>query len=99
MPAASASRGDANETSRPSSSIVPPSGRSLPARIFPSVLLPAPFSPQTAWQVPARTSKLTPDSACAPGKRFVTPVNRIAGSAPPAVTLLEVLGIDVREAP
>ncbi len=40
------------------------------ARILPSVLLPAPFSPMSAWQLPRSTSKLTPSSASTPGKAF-----------------------------
>src|SRR5437879_5363529 len=50
----------------------------MPARIFPRVLLPAPFSPQMAWQAPDFTSKLTSESAATPGKRFVTLENAIA---------------------
>ncbi len=38
-------------------------GRTAPARIFISVDLPAPFSPTTAWTVPATTSRSTPASA------------------------------------
>jgi hypothetical protein len=36
-----------------------PSGRYRPARTFMSVLLPAPFSPRSAWISPARRSKST----------------------------------------
>src|SRR5260221_7896637 len=52
----------------------------MPARIRPSVLFPAPFSPQSAWQVPAATSRVTSSSASAPGNRRVTPSKRTAGS-------------------
>jgi hypothetical protein len=40
-----------------------------------SVLLPAPFSPISAWISPERTVKSTPDSACTPGNPFVRPEN------------------------
>src|SRR6476660_8862622 len=52
--------------------ISPPSGCSIPASSLPSVLLPAPFSPQSAWHDPRRTSKLTSSRARAPGKRLLT---------------------------
>ena len=35
-----------------------------------SVLLPAPFSPTTAWVSPGRTRRCTPSSARTPGKVF-----------------------------
>src|SRR4051812_39506884 len=35
-----------------------------------SVDLPAPFSPNSTWISPCARSKLTPSSACTPGKRF-----------------------------
>ena len=72
MPAASASRGSSNWTARPSTMISPPSGCSIPASSLPSVLLPAPFSPHSAWHDPRRTSKLTSSRARAPGKRLLT---------------------------
>src|SRR4051812_19708554 len=72
MPAASASRGSSNWTERPSTMISPPSGCSMPASSLPSVLLPAPFSPHSAWHDPRRTSKLTSSRARAPGKRLLT---------------------------
>src|SRR5213592_3655519 len=43
----------------------------MPARILPSVLLPAPFSPTSAWQLPRSTSKLTSSRARTPGKCLV----------------------------
>src|SRR6266511_3102066 len=43
----------------------------MPARILPSVLLPAPFSPMSAWQLPRSTSKVTASSANTPGNRRV----------------------------
>src|SRR5580765_1353121 len=56
----------------------PPSASigTTPASSLPSVLLPAPFSPHSAWQLPAATSKLTPSSASTPGNRLVTPSKR-----------------------
>src|SRR5918994_138480 len=51
----------------------------MPARIFPSVLLPAPFSPQSAWQVPAAMEKVTSSRARTPGKRLVTRSKLTAG--------------------
>jgi hypothetical protein len=44
----------------------------MPARIFISVLLPAPFSPTTACNSPGWTSKETSRRATTPGKRLVT---------------------------
>ena len=49
----------------------------------PSVLLPAPFSPHSAWHEPRRMSKVTPSSARTPGKRLLTPANRTAGAPRP----------------
>ena len=51
---------------RPSTSMLPPSGRTAPAMILISVLLPAPFSPSTAWMEPRRQAKSTPSSAVTP---------------------------------
>ena len=50
-------------TGSPSSSTLPLSGWWTPARILTSVLLPAPFSPTSAWTSPARSSSDTSDSA------------------------------------
>src|SRR6478736_6627521 len=47
--------------------------------MFESVLLPAPFSPSSAWTSPAAASKSTASLATTPGKRFVIP--RIATAA------------------
>src|SRR5689334_6765860 len=103
-PLVSASVGDANRTTAPSIDTLPASGVRIPARIFPSVLLPAPFSPQSAWHVPGAISKVTPSSAVMPGKRLVTPVMEIeaAFKGPPHVFVSrhrEVLLRDVRESP
>ena len=51
-PAALASRVFWNFTSLPSSRILPPVGFSIPARIFISVDLPAPFSPMSTLTLP-----------------------------------------------
>src|SRR6185436_13847563 len=72
MPAASASRGSSKRTTRPPTAISPPSGCSIPASSLASVLLPAPFSPHSAWHDPRRTSKLTSSRARAPGNRLLT---------------------------
>ena len=57
IPASSASRGPANRTGRPLKWISPSKSVMAPARIFMSVLLPAPFSPQMAWTSPASAVK------------------------------------------
>src|SRR5579859_240131 len=63
MPRSSASRGFLSCRRSPRQWISPASGWTMPARIFSSVDLPAPFSPMSAWASPADTSKLTPRSA------------------------------------
>jgi hypothetical protein len=60
-----ASRGERWLTGSPSTRISPASGATAPAMILPSVDLPAPFSPTSAWISPAATSTLTPCSATA----------------------------------
>src|SRR4051794_41883600 len=45
----------------------------MPVTMRTSVLLPAPFSPSTAWIEPAATAKLTPLSARMPPKLLLTP--------------------------
>src|SRR4051812_24305310 len=57
-------------TRAPSMSTSPESGCSIPAAIFISVDLPAPFSPSRATTSPAPTSSETPFSACTPRKRL-----------------------------
>ncbi len=54
IPARRASRGLSNRTAWPCTWISPASGRSMPASSLLSVLLPAPFSPHSAWHEPAR---------------------------------------------
>ena len=73
-------RGLANRTGVPCRESDPASGRWIPARIFPSVLFPAPFSPHRAWHDPDATSSETSLRASAPGKRLTMPWNRMAGS-------------------
>src|SRR5207253_11092155 len=48
--------------------------------MFESVLLPAPFSPSSAWTSPTAASKSTRSFASTPGNRFVIP--RSATAAP-----------------
>ena len=62
-PRSSASRGERSATSSPSSSSRPSSGASTPATIRPSVDLPAPFSPTSAWIDPRAMLSDTPSSA------------------------------------
>src|ERR1043166_8871693 len=81
-PAASASRGEPKRIAAPSSCTVPSSALRIPAMIRPSVLFPAPFSPQTARQDPAATSNDTPASAVMPGNRLTMPARRILGVSP-----------------
>ena len=57
--------------------ISPASARDA-GEILPSVLLPAPFSPHSAWQDPFAIAKLTSSSARTPGKRLLTPRNSTA---------------------
>src|SRR3954470_4675110 len=86
----------------------------MPASSLPSVLLPAPFSPHSAWHDPRRTSKLTSSSARAPGKRLLTLRKLTSGRSdiadiadvaadstddPSALLELEVFLGDVGEAP
>src|SRR3954463_14145389 len=70
----------------------------MPARIFPSVLFPAPFSPHTAWQLAPATEKLTSSSATMPGKRLEMPRSSTV-SIIPLLRQCDVLGIDVRKSP
>ena len=68
IPASSASRGPENRTGRPLKRISPSYSVIAPARIFMSVLLPAPFSPQRATTSPARAKTTRPASARTPAK-------------------------------
>src|SRR6185437_9345166 len=71
----------------------------MPATNFPSVLLPAPFSPQSAWHDPRAMSKLTSSSACTPGKRLPTFRKEMIGASSKPLLQLEVFLGDVGEAP
>ena len=67
MPSACAMAGLASCTASPFQRTVPASGRTAPWMIFISVLLPAPFSPSTAWISPAATARSMPSFAFTPG--------------------------------
>ena len=73
MPQPRAARGDLKETSIPRTASRPASGVRTPAMIFPTVDLPAPFSPTMAWTAPARIAMSTPASATVPPNLLVTP--------------------------
>ena len=66
IPRSVASTADEKATRSPSSSILPEVGFSTPERIFISVDLPAPFSPNSVVTLPRWMSKFTPFSACVP---------------------------------
>ena len=66
MPCSAASIVDENATGSPPSRISPDVGCSTPERIFMSVDLPAPFSPNSVVTVPDRIEKFTPLSARVP---------------------------------
>ena len=54
--------------------------------IFPSVDLPAPFSPTSAWIEPGAIREVDVESAWTPPKRFETPRSSAYGSVPVALT-------------
>ena len=83
IPCEMASEGEAMVTGFPPSRISPSSGVTRPYRMFISVVLPAPFSPRSAWISPRRTSRSMWSLATTPGKRLVTP--RISSAAGRAV--------------
>src|SRR5438093_4973742 len=62
--------------------------------MFESVVLPAPFSPSSAWTSPAAASKSTSALATTAGKRFVIPRSATAGgggeacASPPGLSTL-----------
>src|SRR5689334_16643416 len=72
MPAASASRVPRNLDGWPFTSNWPSKSGITPDRIFISVLLPAPFSPQIECNSPRSTSRETSESATTPGNFLVT---------------------------
>ena len=85
-PSASASSTDRIGAGRPSTRISPESGGWMPARIFISVLLPAPFSPMTATTSPRPRVSPTPRSAFTPGKLFTRARASSSGASPAAAT-------------
>src|SRR5207244_970159 len=72
----------------------PVSGRWIPARILPSVDLPAPFSPIKPWHSPRAMVNVTPSSAVTPPNVFVMPAKLITLFLQPLVPILAV-GFDV----
>src|SRR5580698_9380493 len=74
MPIAAASAGVRRQTSRPCHRMEPASGCSMPATIFISVDLPAPFSPNSRWTSPASTERLASRRAVTPPNRFWIPL-------------------------
>lgn len=65
-------------TSKPATAACPASDFSSVARIFTSVVLPAPFEPSNAKMLPASTSKSTPRNTCNCSYDFSTPLTLIA---------------------
>src|SRR6266852_1623272 len=85
IPMARACAGPLISTSVPSRMMCPPgSGWWTPARILTSVLLPAPFSPTSAWISPWWSVSEIESSARVAPKRLETFVNSIAGVPGPA---------------
>src|SRR4051812_477994 len=82
MPSRSASAGWRSITGVSPTSRVPASDRSSPKQMFISVVLPAPFSPTSAWISPAFTSKSTPSFATSAPNRLLIP--RASSSGGPA---------------
>ena len=82
IPSRSASATSRISTRRPSSSIVPESGRTMPPSTLISVDFPAPFSPSRAWISPARSAKSTASRAVTPPNRFVIPRSASRGRSP-----------------
>src|SRR6185436_15317728 len=97
IPRAMASLGSAICTGCPSSRISPSSGRDSPKRMFISVVLPAPFSPRSAWISPALTSRLIPLLATTPGKRLVIPRISSRGGGDCMVLMVSLLDLCTSE--
>ena len=91
-PAAIASAVFQPVTCCPSTSTVPPSGAKRPASTRISVLLPAPFSPISAWISPRCTSSDASRIARTGPNDFAIPRRRIAGAAPPAAAAVASAG-------
>src|SRR5918993_4491613 len=73
MPRRSASAGEVICTSSPAMRIVPESGWYMPASTFMRVVLPAPFSPRTAWISPGQRSSEMRSLAMTASKRLLMP--------------------------
>src|SRR5882762_1775523 len=73
MPLFNASKGPLSTSGRPFTRTSPWSGVWMPAMIFISVDLPAPFSPINAWTVPACSRNRTLSRATTPGKALRMP--------------------------
>src|SRR5712692_10389941 len=80
MPRAWACVGERSSTTSPPTFTTPASGLWMPARIFTSVLLPAPFSPTNACTSPGNRRKSTPCRACTPPKCLAIPLSETMGS-------------------
>src|SRR4051812_38134557 len=81
MPFPCASAGPESAISSPRTRVDPASGRSTPHRILISVLLPAPFSPTSAWISPKSAANDASRSARTPPKDFETPLASMADAA------------------
>src|SRR4051794_34534421 len=81
MPFACASAGPDSAISSPRTRIDPASGRSTPHRILISVLLPAPFSPTSAWTSPKSALYAASRGARTPPNDFEMPLASMAGAA------------------
>src|SRR6266851_8999469 len=81
MPLFNASKGPLSTSGRPLTRTSPWSGVWMPAMIFISVDLPAPFSPISAWTVPACSRNRTLSRATTPGKALRMPSISSNGTA------------------
>src|SRR4029453_7670712 len=91
MPARMASPGEWKVTGAPFRRISPSSGRDRPYRTFISVVLPAPFSPRSAWTSRRRRSRSIESLATIPGKRLVIPRSSRTGLSGSAIAGILVL--------
>src|SRR5713101_3954143 len=80
MPRAWACVGERSSITSPPTFTTPASGLWIPARIFTSVLLPAPFSPTSACTSPGNRRKSTPRKACTPPNCLAIPLSSTIGS-------------------
>ncbi len=79
IPRAIAWAGERGQPSCPCVDICPASGGIMPKAMRMSVVLPAPFSPRSAWTVPGSTVSAAPFSAQSDPKYLVTPERCNAG--------------------